>query len=152
MPECRCKCKSKFNSDSYKKIYESFQILNHSEQNLYLRGCINSKPAARHINKNKTPRNVFQYIVISNQKSITVCQKFFLAMHGIKRDRLRKKVQRFEVDDVRDFRGRHSNRKNKLPMDTVSNVNNFLKNYLVLNHITADHKTDVRSIYALTLQ
>lgn len=132
IPTCRCKCKDKISEEIYNKTFKSFQNMNHNEQNIYLRGCISLGNAKRHVNKNKQQRKVFIYNVLVNTKKIDVCQKMFLHLHGIKRDRLKKKILNFEVEDVRDYRGKHTNRQNRIPEETIKNVHSFLKNLPVI--------------------
>lgn len=88
--KCRCQCNKKIAEEMYKNVFKNFVAMNHSEQNIYLRGCINLEITKRHINKNK-PRHVFTYTVLLNNQKIEICQKIFLEMQAIKRDRLRKK-------------------------------------------------------------
>lgn len=128
IPSCRCKCAEKVPKADFDKIFLNFKnLLHHNEQNLYLRGCIRSVPAARSRNKNKVPRSVFKYSVTVNKKSISVCQKFFLSLHGIKRDRLRKKVLKFDKDII-DSRGKHTNRPRRTKIENINKVHEFLKN------------------------
>lgn len=128
IPACRCKCSSKLTVEEQEIIFNKFtNLLNYNEQNIYLRGCLQQAINKRHINKNKTPRKVFKYVVTSGKTSIDVCQNAFLAIHGIKRDRLRKKVQKFSVD-VHDFRGKHDNRPKRINTETLTKVHDFLKN------------------------
>ncbi|KAF2891994.1 hypothetical protein ILUMI_14179 [Ignelater luminosus] len=62
-------------------------------------------------------------------ESAKVCESMFLAMHGIKRDRLRKKILNFDkVDDVRDYRGKHCNRPNRIKNENIAQVHTFLDN------------------------
>ncbi|KAF2887649.1 hypothetical protein ILUMI_18524 [Ignelater luminosus] len=62
-------------------------------------------------------------------ESVKVCQNMFLAMHAIKRDRLRKKILNFgKVNDVRDYREKHSNRPNRIKDEYITQVYNFLDN------------------------
>ncbi|CAG9793242.1 unnamed protein product [Diatraea saccharalis] len=56
---------------------------------------------------------------------IEVCQKIFLAIHGIKRDRLQNKVQQ-PTKSIIDGRGRHNNHR-CLDADIVLKVHDFIE-------------------------
>ncbi|KAK5648093.1 hypothetical protein RI129_002985 [Pyrocoelia pectoralis] len=51
----------------------------------------------------------------------------FLAIHGIGRDRLRRKIQDFDVD-VQDNRGKHNSRPNRTKSETLDKVHDYIKN------------------------
>ena len=51
-------------------------------------------------------RSSFTYTVTVGRKSMKVCQAAFVALHGIKAGRLKKKVLQFDKD-ITDGRGKH---------------------------------------------
>lgn len=68
-----------------------------------------------------TRRSVFQYSVNVEKKSLKVCQKFFLSVHGIQK--LRKKLL---DQDVKYLRGKHTNRPRRTKVGNINKVHEYL--------------------------
>lgn len=112
--ECRCGCYKQFNDEERNLIFKNFcDIQDHSLQNSYLQGCVQNVMAEK---KRRRPRidspsvaarASFVYTITVGQKSIKVCQAAFVALHGIKVSRLKRKVLQFDKD-IRDGRGKHN--------------------------------------------
>lgn len=107
----RCKCKDKLTRKTMVAINKKIvNFENHSQQNIYLQGCLEEIVPTRfrprtEVKSDARNRRVFKYYVTFKGKKIELCQQAFLAVHGIKRDRLKCKVQHFEKD-ITDSRGR----------------------------------------------
>lgn len=130
IPNCRCKCKTKINRKEAKEIFEKFtNMSSHTEQNIYLQGCIKEDASKRFRPRRRHARNrrVFSYMLNIQKKSMTVCSSTFLAIHGIKRDRLKKKVLE-KQKDISDGRGKHDNHPKKIPKETIDKVHDFISN------------------------
>lgn len=79
--------------------------------NVYLGGCITSKPSARHRNKNTSQCNVYEYSYNQQKVYKSLKKIFWCYVVPIQRDRPRKKVLNFAVEDYRE---KYTNRKNKI--------------------------------------
>lgn len=132
IPDCRCECKKKIKIHEAKEIFNKFiNLKSHTEQNIYLQGCLQETVPNRFRPRKKLlseirNRRVFKYFVKTKNKSMEVCQKTFLSIHGIKKERLQFKVQHQEKD-IQDGRGRHD----KHPTykeETIIKVNEFIEN------------------------
>lgn len=113
--DCRCCCSEKFSDVEKRVILNAFNALaNHESQNRYLAMCTVPDEAT----KRRTTRQVaekrrnFSYFVEiygdNSTERIKVCKTAFLALHGIKASRLRRKVQ-CDRSDLRDKRGTSAN-------------------------------------------
>ena len=110
---CRCQCYTAFSDEERKNIFENFCALgDHSLQNTYLRGCVQNaevkkiRRRPRKDNSTAAPRSSYVYTATTGKKSVKVCQAAFVALHGIKATRLKRKVLQFDTD-IRDGRGKH---------------------------------------------
>jgi len=80
--DCIHRCQNKLSLEEKDYILEKFNnIGNHEVQNIYLQNCT-------------IPRenNRFDYLIHLTNRTEVVCQKNFVATHGIKRSRLQRKV------------------------------------------------------------
>lgn len=129
---CRCKCSSKLSVEEQNKIFTAYHSLSSSstQQNLYLEGCVRPMEVKRHRSrKTINPRGrsqSFVYQVKIDGKLVTLCQSAFLAVHGIKRSRLRRKIQKNNAEP-KDSRGLHHSRPNRTKTDTLVAVRRFLE-------------------------
>jgi len=89
--QCRClpPCTQKFTMAEKDFIFSKYHGLgSHTEQTLYLRGCIVNT-------RDDNSAYSHDYYLKPSKISILVCQKYFLAILGIKVSRLRTKVTEF---------------------------------------------------------
>ncbi|CAG7829323.1 unnamed protein product [Allacma fusca] len=120
---CTCGCDQLLSDCDKEYIFEQFNAKqNHTLQNEYLRGCIEVTNCVTL--SNGTIRRVFVH-KLHFEKTVTVCQKFFLAIHGIDRSRLRRKVLKREVH-IQDRRGLHPNHKRVTSIETKNLMRVFL--------------------------
>ena len=113
--QCRCRCLTKFTEDELELISSAFNNLkDHEAQNIYLQGCISINPLEsirrRPRKEVAKERSSFSYTVTVKDKSIAICKAAFLAVHGIKNSRLKRKVMNFSVP-IADGRGKHGKHK-----------------------------------------
>lgn len=129
---CRCKrnCNSKITVDQRKAAFTSFFNLNsHTQQNIFIRGCVASKIVERHRPRNDNPKprfHTFSYSIrIPDQGDITVCKKYFLDTYHISNKQLFNCSQKMQVSELIDQRGKHI-RTNKID-DTpiINHINSF---------------------------
>ncbi|CAG7686837.1 unnamed protein product, partial [Allacma fusca] len=121
---CACGCDQLLSDCDKEYIFEQFnEKKNHTLLNEYLRGCTEVSGCVTQ--SNGTIRRAFIHKLQFDTKTITVCQKFFLAIHGIDRSRLRRKVLKREVD-IQDRRGLHPNHKRVTSTETKDLMRVFL--------------------------
>jgi len=90
--DCICGCVNQFHREELDRVFEGFNAIgNHELQNAYLRGCMEISRWENFANGGG--RNVFVYRIKLLNRTLTVCQKFFLGAHGIGQSRLRHKVE-----------------------------------------------------------
>ena len=90
--DCICSCENLFREGEMNTIFECFNaIANHELQNSYPRGCLEITRWENFMNGGE--RNMFAYKIKLLDRTVNVCQKFFLGLHGIGQSKLRKKVQ-----------------------------------------------------------
>ncbi|CAG9829796.1 unnamed protein product [Diabrotica balteata] len=128
---CRCKCSLKLTEEQQNQIFQAYHNLTSStQQNLYLEGCVRPTDVKRHRSrKSINPRHrsrSFLYEIKIDGKLITLCQSAFLAVHGIKRSKLRRKIQKNNADP-KDSRGIHHTRPNRTKIDTLAAVRKFIE-------------------------
>lgn len=124
---CRCKCATKLSSLEQKNIFERYCSLStQAEQTIYLQGCVKKGKKSRSRLRNESPRSrtVFSYEVASESGKLTLCQHSFLAVHGIFKSRLEKKVR--TAAQPTDNRGRHATRPNRTPTESLQKVRQFI--------------------------
>lgn len=129
IPNCRCQCCNKITKTQAKKLFNKFiNLTSHTEQNVYLQGCVKEEIPKRHRprNRHNRPRRVFKYVLDLIDINITVCAKAFLAIHGLKRDRLKEKVLQ-KHKDIADGRGKHKNHPRKVTEENLRRVHNFIE-------------------------
>ncbi|XP_072941532.1 uncharacterized protein [Epargyreus clarus] len=129
IPKCRCKCKEKLSEKEADSIFNKFiGLSSHTNQNVYLQGCLQeTNPLRFRPTKSPTkarPRKVFKYHVSLKKRVVVLCQQAFLAIHGIKRERLQRKVQHKEKD-ITDLRGRQSH--STYSQDVIKKVHDFIE-------------------------
>ncbi|KAJ2950010.1 hypothetical protein O0L34_g11347 [Tuta absoluta] len=128
IPNCRCKCRNKISEQEAEKIFQKFINLDtHTEQNIYLQGCVKEEVPKRFRPRQKgsRPRRCFLYTLKLKKKDITVCCSAFLAVHDIKRDRLKKKVLQ-KHKDIADGRGKHDNHPRRVPQESIEKIHSFI--------------------------
>jgi len=82
LEDCKHKCHEKLSLEEKQWVLNKFNSLeNHVLQNVYLQNCTIPKP-----------NNRFEYLLQLVNRTERVCQKSFVAIHGIKRSRLQRKV------------------------------------------------------------
>ncbi|CAG7828693.1 unnamed protein product, partial [Allacma fusca] len=117
--DCSCGCDKLLDECEQEFVFQTFYAKqSHTLQNEYLRGCIDISENLTLANG--TTRRTFIYKLHFETKTIAVCQKFFLAVHGIERSRLRRKVLKREVD-IQDRRGKHPNH-NRVTSDKTKDL------------------------------
>ncbi|CAH1974173.1 unnamed protein product [Acanthoscelides obtectus] len=125
---CRCKCGCKLSELEQIDIFERYcSLSSHAEQTIYLQGCVKKELKSRsRQRKDETSRSstVFSYEVSNGSSIINLCQKAFLAVHGIFKSRLEKKV-RTQAEPA-DNRGRHTNRPNRTKTESLQKVRQFI--------------------------
>ena len=89
--DCICGCQTRFSLQEMRTIFRNFNDMeNHELQNSYLRGLL--EVSRRENFANGGGRKIFQYKLKLVERTVIVCQRFFLGIHGIPQSRLRKKV------------------------------------------------------------
>lgn len=126
---CRCKCATKLSALEQINIFERYCSLStHAEQTIYLQGCVKKVIKSRsRLRNNERPRSrtVFSYEVSNSEnEKISLCQKAFLALHGIFKSRLEKKVR--TAAQPTDNRGRHATRPNRTSLESLEKIRKFL--------------------------
>ena len=81
--------------------------MNHEKQNVYLQGLITASNAKRHRKRKAGAQAGAANCVKVDNRSDVICQAAFLAIFGINRSRLRKKIVKFDRPSSSDGRGRH---------------------------------------------
>lgn len=138
-PPCSCKkeCRTLMQGQE-KTIFHSFWNLNGFEkQNAYLFGIIKSVGKKR-VYPKKTKRqqssrsNTFKYYVKVNGKDQEVCKQEFLSIHGLQNSKRRvynicRQISQGLSTPKSDGRGRHKNRKNRLPEEMIQSVHQHIQ-------------------------
>nr|CAI5831975.1 unnamed protein product [Callosobruchus analis] len=125
---CRCTCASKLTVLEQKNIFERYRRLSiHAEQTIYLQGCVKKVEKSRSRRRKKDDRSpsrtVFSYEVSGVHGKISLCQNAFLAVHGIFKSRLEKKVRTgAEPADNRAA----DNRPNKTKSECLQEIRKFI--------------------------
>ncbi|KAK4873753.1 hypothetical protein RN001_013113, partial [Aquatica leii] len=92
--------------------------------------CVRPTDVKRHrLKKSVRPRvrsQSFVYQVKINGKLITLCQSAFLAVHGIKRSKLRRKIKKNNAEP-KDSKSLHHTRPTKTKTDTLVSVRRFIE-------------------------
>lgn len=141
--DCKCKrykCFVHVPESSRRKIIQNFNLLGSvNEQNIYLCGIISVSPV-----KQRRPRQseehaalhdaTFSYRVRfqsaeGNTVEVQICQKAFIAIHGIGRKKLEvlQRSLKFEGEAPKDQRGKHKNRKHILSDETRNVIRSHIK-------------------------
>jgi hypothetical protein len=135
LPRCRCKCYSTLDSGVIQKCFDEYHsLLTTTEQTLYLRGCVKPRQAERSRSRKDSDtlpvRQVYDFHLSQSGVTYRVCQATFLAVLGIQRSKLQRKIVGSKRDmAAQDLRGLHGNRINKTPELNLEHVREFLKNY-----------------------
>lgn len=132
--DCRCHCSSKFSEDEKENILKQYvKFSTWSEQTLYLQSMCRPAPIARHRKRKEggnERKETFNYFleIKRDKKAICqkVCQKAFISLLGIKRSRLRWKVQGAR-ESHKDGRGLHHTRPNRLPEEILEKAREFIR-------------------------
>lgn len=113
------------------RILQNFNdIGEHSAQNVYLQALVKVLPVdQKRKGKHKRKFN-FSYEVHVGDKVISVCREGFASLHGIGAKRVRNVAAlKTSASIPRDNRGKHKNRKNKLPSHVVQNVDDHIQSF-----------------------
>ncbi|KAL1516294.1 hypothetical protein ABEB36_000213 [Hypothenemus hampei] len=117
------------------------ELKTHYEQNLYLGGLISHRPVKRHRSRKMNDEDVnyhsasytYKIRILRDNKSIEVpiCYKAMLSLHGISAKRLQNIQDQLRIDGhvKSDGRGKHLNRRNKLPQATLDAVFEHIKSF-----------------------
>ncbi|KAK5648287.1 hypothetical protein RI129_003179 [Pyrocoelia pectoralis] len=168
-PPCRCKnkCRSLL-SQNENIIFNSFWDLNsYDKQNAYLFGTIRGIPKKRSYPK-KTKRETssrtvtFLYSVKVDGVDTQICKEEFLSVHGLQNCKksiynICKQIRQGNTIPTCDGRGKHHNRKNRLPDDMLKSVHdhiNAIPKYTSHysrkhnpNRLYIDHDLSISSLY-----
>lgn len=128
IPDCRCDCKTKLSKKDRKLLFTKFISLStHTEQNIYLQGCIKEELPQRFRPRKAQgrARRVFKYVVDVTGRNVVVCATAFYAIFDIKRDRLKKKVLQKDKD-IADGRGKHDKHPRKTPEEAIKRLHIFI--------------------------
>ena len=87
--ECALRCFSILTTEQRRIIFSKFWALgNFDIQNTYLCGCVKVLPVARHYTSESKRGNKRVYYVNNGERSVRICKKAFLRIHGISHGRL----------------------------------------------------------------
>lgn len=142
---CHCKrlkCFDNVPIEARNSLIKNFNLMKSvDEQNIYLCGMITLHPVqqrrSRAADENfaKFHEGSYSYRVRitteGNTSEVPVCQKAFLALHGIKSKKLEvlQKSLKFSGAPPKDQRGRHNTRPNKLSSDVRDSVIEHIKSF-----------------------
>ncbi|CAG7718167.1 unnamed protein product [Allacma fusca] len=97
--DCLCGCTDSISDEDKEFIFEKFYGKgSHELQNEYLRGC--TDVAGVELLANELKRRIFIHKLYFHSRTVPVCQKFFLAVHGIGRSCLRRKDYKLAFTDL----------------------------------------------------
>jgi len=127
---------SKLTDSQKTEVLKSFNsIKTYAQQNEYLKALV---IPTNFIEKTgtKCPRssNYDYFVLISDKnnplikKRVQICKNGFLILHNIKSSRLRKKILR-NREVTEDLRGKHDSHINKIPLEVVLDIREFIENY-----------------------
>lgn len=138
-PPCSCKKKCRELLHGVEMaIFQSFwDLQTFDKQNAYLFGTIKSVGKKR-VYPKKTKRQTssrsttFRYFVKINGKDQEVCKQEFLSIHGLQNSKRRvynicTQINQGLHTPKSDGRGRHKNRKNRLPEETIQSIHDHIK-------------------------
>lgn len=168
-PPCRCKNKCRTSIfGNEENIFHSFWNLDsYDKQNAYLFGTIKCLPKKRHYPK-KTKRQrssravTFEYSVKVQGVDKKICKEEFLSVHGLQNSKKRiynicKQIREGNTIPKCDQRGKHFNRKNRLPQEMIKNVHDHIKSIPKYtshysrkcnpNRVYIEHDLSVASLY-----
>ena len=107
------------------------ELGDHEKQNLYLRGCISKtdpkKIRRRPRNNTAKLRSSHRYSISTGTKTIKVCKKAFLSIHGIPGGRLQRKVLRFDTS-LFDGRGLNDN-PHRTSKETLARIRSHIEQF-----------------------
>ena len=97
--------------DQRKKLFSSFwELGSYDVQNAYLCGCVKVSPVQRHYRSNSKRGNTRVYYINNGERSVRICKKAFLSIHGVSSGRITRilagQAQQGGVPKL-DRRGRH---------------------------------------------
>nr|CAI5825354.1 unnamed protein product [Callosobruchus analis] len=115
-------------NEKNKRVPRYRRLSTHAEQTIYLQDCVKkvekSRSRRRKNDDRSQSRTVFSYEVSGVHGKISLCQNAFLAVHGIFKSRLEKKVR--TGAEPADNRGRHDNRPNKTKSECLQEIRKFI--------------------------
>lgn len=168
-PPCHCKNKCRLLLlENEETIFHSFWNLDsYDKQNAYLFGTIKAIPKKRKYPK-KTKRQTssrtvtFLYSVKVQGVDKQICKEEFLSVHGLQNSKKRvynicKQIRQGNTIPKCDERGRHHNRKNRLPDEMTKSVHDHIKSIPKYtshysrkcnpNRLYIDHDLSIASLY-----
>lgn len=138
-PTCGCpqKCREKLKNKEQEIFNAFWSIGKYEDQNAYLSDLLQIMTPKRRRNSKKRASNVesrrgvsVQYFLKVDDADVQVCKKEFLAVHGLRTKRVEVVREKMcaggGLDLLADHRGKHGNRANKLPIETV----NFIEDHI----------------------
>ena len=131
---CALRCFDVWTQDQRKKIFTGFWALgSHDIQNTYLCGCVKVLPVQRHYRSNSKRGNTRTYYVNNGERSVRVCKKAFLSIHGVSSGRITRilagQVEQGGVPKL-DRRGRHEP-PNKTTADDLALIRQHIESFPV---------------------
>lgn len=90
LPNCRCKCENKFEKNVVAEYRTSFQACSKESQDGFLASSMQSfKPSTHRSNSKKQRETTWRFYLKWGPIKVQCCQKFLLAVLGIKQKRIR---------------------------------------------------------------
>nr|CAH7734334.1 unnamed protein product [Callosobruchus chinensis] len=168
-PPCHCKahCRSLLLGTEETIFHSFWNLASFDKQNAYLFGTIKALPKKRNYPKKRkrqiSSRTVtFSYSVKINGVDVKICKEEFLSIHGLQNSRKRlynicKQIRQGNTVPKCDQRGKHHNRKNRLPKESVKSVHDHIKAIPKYtshysrkknpNRVYVDHDMSIASLY-----
>ena len=125
-----------------------------SLQNTYLHGCMQNAEVKkicrrpRKDNSTAAPSSSYAYTV-TTEKNVKVCQAAFVALHGIKAPRLKRKVLQFDTD-IRDGHSKHDQHP-KIDNETMNKIRQHIKMFPVRESYYSRSKNTHRTYLNVSL-
>jgi len=128
---CNCarKCNENISTGERKTLFKSLnRLINNTEQNIFLNGCIKSESIMRHrpVDQSKPPRlHSFLFFLRVNNDDIRVCKTYFKQTFQVSDGLIHSCSIKDNVDCIKDRRGK-STPGNKI---NISDVENHIKSF-----------------------
>lgn len=126
---CRLKCSSKITEEHSRKLFDSFWKLgDYSQQNVYLRGTVQSFNVQRKRSRNGSgyeKSTSFKYFLQVENQSMQVCKLFFLNTLQISDGRLYRCLSKPDVFAAVDSRGKKTPGNKIDDTDVINHIKSF---------------------------